>query len=228
MERGPLLGTSWRHIVEQLPDPVVDLDRNGTVLWASRATHLPGAPQEVEGRSFLATVHPDDADRARAALGFAAEGPFGAGPLRCRVRAPDGSWRPVEVLAAPLDDAGSLVLSWRDLDERATLDGSALDATAGLTPRTVLDSLKEVVFQADAAGNWTYLNRAWSEITGFPIETTIGTNFLEYVHPDEQERTVELFVTVVSGGADYCHRECHHDRRYRCADVNYKWIELRA
>ena len=73
-------------------------------------------------------------------------------------------------------------------------------------------------------GNWTYLNAAWTRILGFDIASSLGTNFLEYVHPDERERTIALFMAVVAGGADHC----HHESRYRTADGRYRFMELRA
>ena len=90
--------------------------------------------------------------------------------------------------------------------------------------RDVLDSLKEVVFQTDPVGNWTFLNNAWTEITGFGLEETLGTNFLEYVHPDEVEGTLSSFAAVVSGETD----QCHHEGRYRTAHGGWRWVELRV
>jgi len=88
----------------------------------------------------------------------------------------------------------------------------------------VLDELDVVVFQTDAPGNWTYLNRAWTTITGFSVEETLGTNFMDYVHPDERERTVAMFMAVIAGAAD----ACHHETRYRTRAGAYRWLELRA
>src|SRR3712207_4566407 len=88
----------------------------------------------------------------------------------------------------------------------------------------LLDRLPVVVFRTDAAGNWSYLNRAWTAITGHPVEATLGTNFLEYVHPDEREHTVSLFMAVVRGAAAVC----HHETRYRTRSGDYRWLELRA
>jgi len=95
---------------------------------------------------------------------------------------------------------------------------------SGSAGQAVLDSLAEVVFRTDPAGNWTYLNPAWTAITGFSVAATLGTNFLDYVHPDEREHTVALFMAVVAGGG----RFCHHQTRYRTADGRYRWIDLRA
>ncbi|MDX6365080.1 MAG: hypothetical protein QOK30_156 [Nocardioidaceae bacterium] len=88
----------------------------------------------------------------------------------------------------------------------------------------LLDRLGAVVFETDAAGNWTYVNRAWTDITGYSFEETIGTNFLEYVHPEERDHTVSLFMAVVQGAAS----ECHHETRYRTRTGAYRWLELRA
>ena len=96
-------------------------------------------------------------------------------------------------------------------------------AAAGVE-RDLLERLGAVVFRTDAQGNWTYLNRAWTDITGYPIEETLGTNFLEYVHPDERDHTVSLFMAVVEGAAD----SCHHETRYRTRSGAYRWLELRA
>ncbi|GAB7190738.1 hypothetical protein NUM3379_14450 [Kineococcus sp. NUM-3379] len=89
---------------------------------------------------------------------------------------------------------------------------------------TVLADLDEVVFRTDAAGNWTALSPAWTRLTGFDVGSTLGTGFLEYVHPDERERTLALFAAVVGGGSDHC----HHEGRYRTASGGYRHVRLRA
>ena len=88
----------------------------------------------------------------------------------------------------------------------------------------LLDKLTEVVFETDPEGNWTYLNQAWTRVFGFSVEESLGKNFLEFVHPEERESTIELFQTVVSGKLTHC----HHEGRYKSANGGYRWIELRA
>lgn len=98
------------------------------------------------------------------------------------------------------------------------------DLAESATERDLLDRLGAVVFKTDAHGNWTYLNSAWTDITGYSVEETLGTNFLQYVHPDERESTISLFMAVVEGAAD----ACHHETRYRTRSGAYRWMELRA
>ncbi|SQD93810.1 MULTISPECIES: GAF domain-containing protein [unclassified Parafrankia] len=88
----------------------------------------------------------------------------------------------------------------------------------------LLDTLSEVVFRTDAEGRWTYLNRAWTRLTGFEIGPSLGARFLDYVHPDELEYTVALFMGVVAGGANHC----HHETRYRTSDGSYRRVQIRA
>ena len=44
----------------------------------------------------------------------------------------------------------------------------ALDASE-VKYRSVVESVKEVIFQIDSEGKWSFLNRAWTEITGFNL-----------------------------------------------------------
>nr|MDT0665942.1 PAS domain-containing protein [Micromonospora sp. DSM 115978] len=75
----------------------------------------------------------------------------------------------------------------------------------------VLDALDDVVFLTDEVGRWTYLNEAWTRMTGYSVEESLGRSFLDYVHPDERDRTVTLCMAVVAGGSDHC----RHRTRYR-------------
>ncbi|MDP8978187.1 MAG: EAL domain-containing protein [Actinomycetota bacterium] len=88
----------------------------------------------------------------------------------------------------------------------------------------VLDHLREVVFETDARGFWTYLNQAWAALTGHAVADSLGRHFLEFMHPEERAPTIALFEQVVSGAKDHC----HHQTRLRAADGSERWVELRS
>jgi PAS domain S-box-containing protein len=90
--------------------------------------------------------------------------------------------------------------------------------------RSVVTNLKEVVFQTDAAGLWTFLNPAWQEVTGFTIEESVGTPFFNYVQPDDRERNNLLFGALMERKKDYC----RHEVRYLTQDGGFRWIEVFA
>ncbi|MGB3265122.1 MAG: PAS domain S-box protein, partial [Microcoleus sp.] len=56
----------------------------------------------------------------------------------------------------------------------------------------LVDNIKEVIFETNFAGNWTFLNPAWTEITGFTVDESLGTSCLSYIHPDDQFQYLSL------------------------------------
>ena len=69
--------------------------------------------------------------------------------------------------------------------------------------RFVVDNIKQVIFHTDARGVWTFLNAAWTEITGFTLAESLGTSFLRYVHPDDRQRHADLFQPLGGHDGDY-------------------------
>jgi len=99
----------------------------------------------------------------------------------------------------------------------------ALDASE-IKYRAVVESIKEVIFQIDREGRWTFLNRAWSEITGFNINETLGKCFTDYIHPDDRQRHGEIMREVIDRKMIYCRDET----RYVAADGTFRWMEVYA
>lgn len=90
--------------------------------------------------------------------------------------------------------------------------------------RSVVTHLKEVIFQSDAEGRWTFLNPAWTEITGFTVEESLGTYFLDYVHPEDRQRNLELFQSFIAHEKE----RCCHEVRYLTKNGGFRWIEAFA
>lgn len=90
--------------------------------------------------------------------------------------------------------------------------------------RSVVENIKEVIFQVNEAGMWTFLNPAWTEITGFKVKETLGTAFADYIHPDDRERHTELFQQLIQRRQSYCRDET----RYLAKDGTFRWVEVYA
>jgi len=88
--------------------------------------------------------------------------------------------------------------------------------------RSVVNNLKEVVFQIDDSGLWTFLNPAWSEITGFTIEETLQTNFLNYIHPEDRQIALKNLQSLLTNQNNYS----QYQIRYLTKDNNFRWIEV--
>ncbi|HVW35060.1 MAG TPA: PAS domain S-box protein, partial [Acidimicrobiia bacterium] len=120
--------------------------------------------------------------------------------------------------------------TWHDPDPpRAWMPpvDEPLGTGAGPTPdryRWMVESVSEIIFEADPAGRWTYLNPAWTRTLGFPIGESLGRPFLDYVHPDDRAPNLEKFLAVVNGPAD----SCRFEARYLTADGGVRHMEIHA
>ncbi|HEY8025745.1 MAG TPA: PAS domain S-box protein [Burkholderiaceae bacterium] len=90
--------------------------------------------------------------------------------------------------------------------------------------RNVVDNLNEVVFRIDREGKWTFLNPAWSAITGFEIEPTLGEPFIEYIHPKDRTAVLAGFQKMVAGVKALT----RHEARYLHIAGSYRWIDVFA
>jgi len=82
----------------------------------------------------------------------------------------------------------------------------ALDASE-VKYRSMVENIKEVIFQMNEFGHWTFLNPAWTAVTGFEAQSSIGTFFLEYIHEEDREQNRHIFLQLLSQKLDYCRYE---------------------
>jgi diguanylate cyclase (GGDEF)-like protein/PAS domain S-box-containing protein len=89
---------------------------------------------------------------------------------------------------------------------------------------SVLDNLKEVVFQTDANGCWTFLNPAWEELTGHAVQDSLGKPFLKYLWPEDRKLNQQRFMPLIRRETAYC----RHEIRYLHRDQSFRWVEVFA
>jgi PAS domain S-box-containing protein len=90
--------------------------------------------------------------------------------------------------------------------------------------RSVVENVREVIFQADAAGAWTYLNPAWTQITGFEVAATLGRPILESIHPDDRVAKSGYFQSLLGGE----HESCQCEGRFLTAEDGFRWLTAHA
>ncbi|RKG83975.1 PAS domain S-box protein [Corallococcus terminator] len=90
--------------------------------------------------------------------------------------------------------------------------------------RQVIDTLQEVVFQTDLERHWVFLNPAWTELTGFPVEECLGRSAMDFVHPDDQARTLEVCSSLLTRDREFV----QHEVRYLTRDGGFRWVDVFA
>jgi PAS domain S-box-containing protein len=75
----------------------------------------------------------------------------------------------------------------------------------------------------DFSGYFKQLNPAWERTLGFTREELMSKPFIEFVHPDDRERTLKQNASVRSGG-----QALGFENRYLCKDGSYRWLRWNA
>ncbi|MEP6733333.1 MAG: MHYT domain-containing protein [bacterium] len=90
--------------------------------------------------------------------------------------------------------------------------------------RSVVSEIDEVIFRTDTAGRWTFLNRAWTEITGFTVDESLGAPHVHSVHPDDREFSLAQCRPLADGTSTYSRFEV----RYLTKDTGDRWVEIHS
>ena len=77
----------------------------------------------------------------------------------------------------------------------------------------------DMLCQLGFDGYFKRLNPAWERTLGFTIEELESRPFIEFVHPDDRERTLEQNARVRAGG-----QALGFENRYLCKDGSYRWL----
>jgi two-component system, cell cycle sensor histidine kinase and response regulator CckA len=99
----------------------------------------------------------------------------------------------------------------------------ALDASEDKY-RSVVENIKEIIFQMDEFGQWSFLNPAWTAVTGFEVKPTLGTFFIEYLHEEDREQNRHIFLQLIQRRMDYC----RYETRFLTKNGKVRWVEMYA
>jgi len=71
----------------------------------------------------------------------------------------------------------------------------------------------------DFDGHFRRLNPAWERTLGFTRQELMSRPFIDFVHPDDRERTLKQNAAVRGGG-----QAILFENRYVCKDGSYRWL----
>ena len=108
------------------------------------------------------------------------------------------------------------------LSERARLARER--AQSDRRHRRILDRSREIIFETDVTGRWTYLNPAWAKVTGRSVDSSIGKSFLSFLAHTDRSLALERLAPLYDRRIE----ECLQDLRYLCADGEIRWASVRS
>ncbi|MBN2738595.1 MAG: PAS domain S-box protein [Spirochaetales bacterium] len=75
----------------------------------------------------------------------------------------------------------------------------------------------------DNNGNFKRLNPQWEKVLGYPLHEITGKNFIDFVHSDEKQETIQAVSSLLENN-----KSMDFTNRFRCKDGTYRWIEWRS
>lgn len=85
----------------------------------------------------------------------------------------------------------------------------------------IVDGVSEVIFRIDDEWRWTYLNQAWSKLTGTAAHEWLGEPAFAKVHFEDREKVTALKQTVATGRC-----EARAEIRLELTAANWRILDL--
>lgn len=89
-------------------------------------------------------------------------------------------------------------------------------------PADFIGALRDVVFRTRGKTFWSYLSPAWTALTGYTVEESLGRNILDFVYPDDRAEN-SLRKQQLESGEIHSSR---HVKRLLRQDGTFVWIEV--
>ncbi|QWR78380.1 PAS domain-containing sensor histidine kinase [Candidatus Magnetomonas plexicatena] len=105
----------------------------------------------------------------------------------------------------------------RDITIRKKTEDALLEAVKHF--KMISDGIPSLVWMSDMEGGCTYVNKQWQEFTGIPIDDNLGECLKEPLHPDDFERTREVYADAFKHSKPF-----ELEFRLRRHDGEYIWF----
>lgn len=89
--------------------------------------------------------------------------------------------------------------------------------------KRLVEQAVDVIWSANKDGYFTYLSPQWESLLGFDPASSLGTQYISYVHPDDINSVKQAMQNLYLGNTPK-----NKEFRYRCADGTYIWVMVAA
>ncbi len=125
------------------------------------------------------------------------------------------SGRVFAFMVVPVVQAGYVNLYGRDITDRKKNEKEI---------ENIFNMTGYLICIADLQGYLKRVNSSFEQTLGYSSEELLSTSFLDFVHPDDKEKTLAVIENELSSGK----KVIGFENRYRCKDGEYKWLSWTA
>lgn len=211
-------------IVEESEDAIISKNLDGIVLtWNRGAERIYGySSSEMVGQSITRLIPPDCAHELREILDDLKRG-AGREHYQTEHARKDGRSIAVSLTVSPLrNDAGSVVgasIISRDVTERKLFEEAL--ALSEERYRSLAFATTQIVWTTCMQGEVIEDIPMWCAFTGQSTEEVKGMGWIDALHPDDRERTAEVWLRAVKSRSFY-----NTEYRMRRYDGEYRWMAV--
>lgn len=120
------------------------------------------------------------------------------------------------------DEVGTLGKAFDTMADRLEADHQLIVSNEQRY-RNVVASVKEVIYQIDAQGRFTFLSPAWQRLSGYDVESSLGEHLWSYLKPQDGIRKQSEVQEIMAGKR---HSPCNGEYRLITAHGSTRWIEI--
>jgi PAS domain S-box-containing protein len=212
-----------RLIVDNIPGLVALLSPTGYVEVVNRQLleYFGQTLEELRQWGTNGTVHPEDLPHVVDVFtrSITTGTPY---EIVQRLRRADGIYRWIQNSGFPLRDTNGQIARWcvllTDIDDRKHAEEALLKREHEL--RLLVETIPALMWRGTPEGELDYLNERAVEYLGHTAESLSGGRWLELVHPDHRDATVQRWLHSATTGSSY-----DDVYKLRRADGQYRWIQ---
>ncbi|MEG3991126.1 PAS domain S-box protein [Microcoleus sp. S28C3] len=177
----------------------------------------------ADGFGWLDAIHPDDRERTAQVWMEAVQTKTLYG-IEYRIRGADGNYRYFQLRGVPILDEDGSIREWigtcSDIHDRKQAEDAIKQSEERY--RSLIVATSQIVWTSDFEGKCPDLP-SWRAYTGQTVEEVLGFGWLDAIHPDDRERTAQVWMEAAQTKCLY-----HIEYRMRAADGNYRYFQVRA
>jgi len=226
-ERAALKASEYhfRLLIENVSDLILVLDKDGIIRHCSPSLEkiIGFKPEEIIGKRFDESIHPDDIPVLLADFSRLIKTPgITSGPQALRIITGDGSWRYMEAIAKSTLTAsgqGIVIINSRDITERKKAE-EALQKSEDRF-RSLVEKSTEAITLIDSSGKILYASPPIKSLLGYSEEEFIMLEQDELIHPDD----VSIHENALANLSANPQKTVVYSLRLRHKDGTWRWIE---
>src|SRR6266403_1186945 len=202
---------------------VLDLETRELKHWSPELLRICGLDPDARIPSIEAVrewTHPEDRGKNVEEVETAIREGTGVAGER-RLVLPDGTIRHLQTVVSPVFDAAGrpieIIGTAMDVTERKCAEEALRESEERY--RALIEVSPQMVWVARADGSNIFWNQRWYDYTGLTPAESEGFGWVQALHPEHRDRTVDFFRQALASGAEWSNEAPVR----RAADGEYRW-----